>query len=246
MSPDLKGKVILITGAARRTGRALALGLAEAGADIIIHYRSSEKEANSLKKEIEAKGGRAQYIAADLSLMDEVIGFCAVIKAKLKRLDVIINNVGNYPKKPLLDTSIYEFQQLLRINLMAPMVLAQQLSPLLASSKEAHIINLGSAGVEYALVNAKAPAYQITKQALLQLTRVLASELGGQGIRVNMVSPGHLDNSVDMSADTVADAPLGRVGTLDDLLAAVLYLLRPDSYSTGTNLEVTGGYRQSL
>ena len=119
--------------------------------------------------------------------------------------------------------------------------------PALAASGIGHVINLGYAGVEHLVANTRAMAYQISKAGLLVLTRSLAQALGPDGIRVNMVSPGHIDNSVDLPADIHSHVPLGRPARIDDIAGALLFLLSPaGGYITGANIEVAGGYRLSL
>ena len=112
----------------------------------------------------------------------------------------------------MINTPPEQFQQLLQTNLQAPLALVQQLLPLLDGGL---VINMGGAAVEYTLVNQSAPAYQISKSALLGITRSLALELASRHIRVNMISPGHLENSVDLPEDIQSNFPLNRTGTVE-------------------------------
>ena len=242
----LLGQVALVTGGARRTGRFIATGLAKAGADIIIHYYHSQQQAESLAAEIRRLDRNAWCLNADLTDHSAVLAMVNQLKDEIGRLNILINNVGNYPQRPLLETSPKDIKQLFDCNFLAPIILVQELASLLTVNSESHVINMGASGVEHHLVNKKAPAYQITKNALFDATKILANELGSQGVRVNMLSPGQLFNSVDLPDNIEQAIPLRRTAMEADVMAALLYLLRPDSYSTGTNVEVGGGYRQQF
>ena len=240
----LNGQVALVTGAARRTGRFMALGLAKVGADVIIHYQNSGEDAERLMGEIQQLGRQAWCFKADLTDRDAIAAMTEEIVAKVGRLNILINNVGNYPQQSLSNTDIGDIQLLFNSNFFAAIELVQKLTSLLAVNTESHIINIGTAGVEHHLVNKNAPVYQITKNALFDATRIFAAELGSLGVRVNMLSPGQLFNSVDLPANVDKVIALQRTAEEDDIMAALMYLLRENSYSTGINVDVSGGYRQ--
>ncbi len=244
---DLAGRVALVTGAARRTGRGLALALARAGADVVVHYGQSRQDAESAVAEITALGRRGFAIGADLSRPGQAEALIEASLTQAGRLDVLVNNVGNYPLGEPLGLPPDQFRATLETNLTAPYALIRAALPALAASGVGQVINLGYAGVEHMIANTRAMAYQISKAGLLVLTRSLAQALGPQGVRVNMVSPGHIDNSVDLPADIASHVPLGRPARIDDIAGALLFLLSPaGAYITGANIEVAGGYRLSL
>ncbi|ANX03678.1 SDR family NAD(P)-dependent oxidoreductase [Immundisolibacter cernigliae] len=244
---DLSGRVALVTGAARRTGRGLALALARAGADVVVHYGQSRQDAESAVAEIAALGRRGFAISADLSRPGQAETLIEASLTQAGRLDVLINNIGNYPLGDPLGLSPDQFRATLETNLTAPYALIRAALPALLASGAGQVINLGYAGVEHMIANTRAMAYQISKAGLLVLTRSLAQALGSQGVRVNMVSPGHIDNSVDLPADIASHVPLGRPARIDDIAGVVLFLLSPaGAYITGANIEVAGGYRLSL
>lgn len=247
MSPqDLSGQVTLVTGAAVRTGKAIAMGLAQAGADVIVHCHRNEQAAQATAGEIRSMGRNAWVFSANFEAPDGASELAQRVTDDVGQLDILINNVGNYPVKPPLQHSTEEFRSTMETNLVAPFTLIRELEPLLNQSNSASVINLGYAGAEQVVANAKSMVYQMSKTALLVMTKTLAQELGPRGIRVNMISPGHLDNSVDLPTDLASDVPLQRAGTTDDIVDALLYLLRRNSYVTGVNLEVAGGYRLAL
>lgn len=244
---DLAGRVALVTGAARRTGRGLALALARAGADVVVHYGRSRQEAESAVAEIIALGRRGFAISADLAVPGQAEALIETALARAGRLDLLVNNVGNYPLGDPLGLPPDQFRATLETNLTAPYALIRAALPALTASGAGHVINLGYAGVEHPVANTRAMAYQISKAGLLVLTRSLAQALGPRGVRVNMVSPGHIDNSVDLPADIASHVPLGRPARIDDIAGALLFLLSPaGAYITGANIEVAGGYRLSL
>lgn len=246
-SADLTGRVALVTGAAKRTGRGLALALARAGADVVVHYGRSRQEADSAVAEITALGRRGLAVSADLARPGEAERLVEAALERAGRLDVLVNNVGNYPLGDPLGLTPDEFRATLETNLTAPYALIRAARPALAAAGSGHVVNLGYAGVEHLVANTRAMAYQISKAGLLVLTRSLAQALGPEGIRVNMISPGHIDNSVDLPADIQNHVPLGRPARVDDIAGALLFLLSPaGAYITGANLEVAGGYRLSL
>jgi NAD(P)-dependent dehydrogenase (short-subunit alcohol dehydrogenase family) len=247
MTERLEGRVALVTGAAKRTGRGLALALARAGADVVVHYGRSRQEAESAVAEITALGRRGFAISADLAVPGQAEALIEASLTQAGRLDLLVNNVGNYPLGDPLGLSPDEFRATLETNLTAPYALIRAALPALLASGMGQVINLGYAGVEHPVANTRAMAYQISKAGLLVLTRSLAQALGPRGVRVNMISPGHIDNSVDLPADIASHVPLGRPARIDDIAGALLFLLSPaGAYITGANIEVAGGYRLSL
>jgi 3-oxoacyl-[acyl-carrier protein] reductase len=244
---DLSGRVALVTGAARRTGRGRALALARAGADVVVHYGQSRLDAESAVAEIAALGRRGFAISADLAVPGQAEALIEATLTQAGRLDVLVNNVGNYPLGDPFGLSPEQFRATLETNLTAPYALIRAALPALLASGTGQVINLGYAGVEHMIAHTRAMAFQISKAGLLVLTRSLAQALGPQGVRVNMISPGHIDNSVDLPADIQSHVPLGRPARIEDIAGAMLFLLSPaGGYITGANIEAAGGYRLSL
>lgn len=242
----LAGKVALVTGAARRTGRAIALRLAQAGADLVVHYRHSEAQAEETAAQCSAAGaGRAWAASADLADPEAPGKFIETVLERAGRLDLLVNNVGNYPLGAPLAQSPADFAETLQTNLVAPFALVRAAADGLRAHR-GQVINIGYVGVDNVVANRQAMAYQISKTGLLILTKTLAQELGPAGVRVNMVSPGHLDNSVDLPEAIASHVPLGRAGKPEEVAEAVFFLLCRGDYITGANLEVGGGYRLSL
>jgi 3-oxoacyl-[acyl-carrier protein] reductase len=233
-------QVALVTGGAKRLGRRLVEDLAARGYTVIVNYLSSESAADEVVAGIRARGGRARPHRCDVGSSADVAAMFESIAATEGRLDVLINNVGNYAPTPVLQLGVDQWDATLRSNLSGPFYCCRAGLPLMTSG--GCIVNIGYAGVEALVANPEATDYQVSKTGLLVLTKSLAAAAAPQGVRVNMVSPGQLANSVDLPDDVVATIPAGRAGTLDDMSAAITFLIDSD-YVTGQNIDVAGGYR---
>ncbi|MBJ7449372.1 MAG: SDR family oxidoreductase [Parachlamydiales bacterium] len=234
-------KWALITGASKRLGKQLALSLADLGWNIAIHYCSSESEAVDVVEKCINKGVKAKSIYGNF---DTSKGIDEMLNTYLKEVPsthLLINNVGNFLVKPVLETNLNEWHSLIQTNLNAPFHLIQKLQDSLVKNK-GQIINIGVTGLSAVRPNHTAPAYYITKLALLGLTKSLAKELAPKNVRVNMVSPGVIDNAVDL--DQVKDRlPMHRPCTTQEIARVVQFLVDEASdYITGQNIEVSGGF----
>ena len=246
MSEPYQGPTALVTGAAQRTGRTIAEALASDGYNVLVHYHTSGAQAEELAGTLRGLGVRSDALPADLGLPDGAATLIRQVCKLTPRLDLLVNNIGNYPLGPPLAQPAQAFRDTLETNLVAPYLLIQGLRKLLAAAPTGNVVNIGYVGVDHAVANRHAMSYQISKTGLLILTKTLAQELGPAGIRVNMVSPGHLDNSVDLPGELRAHVPLGRAGTPAEIAAAIRYLVTDGSYANGANLELGGGYRLAL
>ena len=242
----LSGKTALVTGASRGIGRASALALAKAGAQVLVHYSSSEKEADAVVAEIRKDGGRAEKVGADLRQADGPHILAKRVRAMVgDRLDVLVANAGISKAASIEDTRVEDFDNLFAVNVRAPFFLVQQLLP--ALFKGSNIIFTSSLGAR-ASVGALS-AYSATKGAIDTLVKHFASALGPRGIRVNAVAPGVVDT--DMSNFTKTEAgrevtlgmqALKRVAQPDDIGAVVAFLASDDArWITGDSVRVDGG-----
>ncbi len=234
--------VAVVTGGARRLGRHLCSSLARRGYDLVILYRESASDAQSLEGEIRAGGGRARSLAVEIGLEPSVAHVFADIAREEGRVDLLVNNVGNYNPQHVttLDPAVWDAT--IATNLSAAYYCCyhalKQMPP------GGNIINIGMAGLEGIRANVHGTDYYVSKTGMLVLTRALAAAYASRNIRVNMVSPGQLDNSIDLpTPDQMSRyVPLGRAGTLQDIWQAVDYLLDA-AYVTGVNIDISGGYR---
>ena len=234
--------VAVVTGGARRLGRHLCSTLAARGYDVVIIYRSSGEPARALVEQITAGGRRARARQVDVGVESQVAAAFAEIAREEGRVDLLVNNVGNYNPQPITSLTPAVWDATLAANLSGAYYCCFHALPLMPA--EGNIINIGMAGLDGIRANVRGADYYVSKTGLLSLTRSLAAAHAVRGIRVNMVSPGQLENSVDLPPpDEIAQTvPLGRAGELEDVAQAVEYLLDA-RYVTGVNIDVAGGYR---
>jgi 3-oxoacyl-[acyl-carrier protein] reductase len=243
---NLSGKTALVTGASRGIGRASALVLARAGAQVLIHYGGNEKEADAVVAEIRGAGGRAEKVGVDLRQADGPHVLARRVRAIVgDRLDILVANAGISKAMSIEDTSIEDFDDLFAVNVRAPFFLVQQLLPTLC--KGSNIVFTSSLAA-HASVEALS-AYAATKGAIDTLVRHFASALGPRGIRVNAVAPGAVET--DMSNLTKTEAGRGvtlgmqalkRVAQPDDIAPAVAFLASDCArWITGDVVHVDGG-----
>ncbi|MGC9359119.1 MAG: SDR family oxidoreductase [Anaerolineae bacterium] len=238
---DLEGSVALVTGAAVRLGKALALGLAQAGVDVAVHYNRSIAPAQETVSEIRSLGRRAVAVQADLSDSVAVQGLVSAVHEALGSIDILVNSAAIFERGTLETTTEELWDRHLAINLKAPFLLCQSFARQLQSDRRGHILNIAD---WRALRPGKAfVAYTVAKAGLVALTKTLALGLAPQ-IQVNAIAPGAIlpppGKSDDALQRLVPRIPLGHTGSPEDIVEAALYLLRSD-FVTGEVLDVTGG-----
>lgn len=240
--PDqlLSGKVALVTGAARRIGRGIALALAAAGADVAITYLNSEVEASAAAAEIAALGRRALTLRCDVRAEASV---CASVAETMKffgRLDLLVNNAAVFDSAALDDLSIERWDTVFETNVRGPFLMAREALPHLRDS-QGRIINIGSlGGIRPWAGHAH---YCASKAALHMLTQTMAKAFAPQ-IAVNCVAPGWIDADralKDRAARFAQKTPMGRNGSLEDVAQAVLFFATAPDFVTGQILIVDGG-----
>lgn len=230
----------LVTGSAKGIGRALLLALAGAGHDVAVHYRGSETEAEAVADEARALGADATVLQADVTVEAEARSLVDRTIDRFGRLDVVINNVGNYHKGPLDEHASEDWHAMLDSNLHATFYVCQQALPALRRSPRGRIVNIGYAGSDTLVAKPGIVAYQIAKTGVLLYTRSLAKTEAHHGVTANVLAPGVIENSV---TKPIGEIPMGRPGTLDEMTAAALYLVSDEArYVTGAFLPVAGGW----
>jgi len=239
MLASLLNRVALVTGSGKRLGRAVAIGLAEQGADVVIHYRSSEAEAREAVAEIEKLGRRSVALQADLAQISELPPLFQKVQDNFGRLDILVNSAANFLQTDFASTTEKVWDASLDTNLKAVFFCCQAAAPLLKKSNGA-IINFADIGGILGW-----PGFiphSISKAGIIMLTRCLAKELAPE-IRVNAIAPGTITMPGDLpelEADFVKLAPLHRSGRPNDIVAAVSYLATA-GFVTGQVLVVDGG-----
>jgi NAD(P)-dependent dehydrogenase (short-subunit alcohol dehydrogenase family) len=221
-------------------GRRLAEDLARRGLRVVVNYRGSKDEAEAVVAGISDGGGSARAVRCDVGDSGDVAAMFRSVADVEGRLDVLINNVGVYSPRSILELDVDQWDATLRTNLSGAFYCCRAAWPLMRDGGA--IVNIGYAGVDALTANTDATDYQVSKTGLLVLTKSLAKALAPRGVRVNMVSPGQLANSIDLPGDVAGEIPAGRAGTLDDISAAVAFLVE-NEYVTGQNIDVAGGYR---
>ena len=243
---NLSGKTALVTGASRGIGRATALALAQAGAQVIVHYSSGEKEATAVVTDIRNAGGKAEKVAADLRAADGPHLLAERVRAIIgDRLDILVANAGIAKAASIAETTVEDFDALFAVNVRAPYFLVQQLLPVM--SKGSSVILLSSLAAHAVVGNLS--AYSATKGAIDTLVKHFASALGERGIRVNAVAPGVVPTDMSNFAKTEAgrDFALGlqalkRLATPEEIAAAITFLASDQArWITGDTLRVDGG-----
>ncbi|WP_221089697.1 bifunctional dihydropteridine reductase/dihydrofolate reductase TmpR [Deinococcus aquaedulcis] len=232
----------LVTGAARGIGRALAVALAEEGFDVAVHYHRSVADAHETAALCRARGVQALPLSADVTVPAQARALVREAHRAFSSgsgLAVLVNNVGNYVHRPLLDTTDEQWADMLGSNLTATFATCQEAAPLLRARGWGRIVNLGYAGAAQLVARPGIVPYAIAKAGVLQLSRSLGQVLAGSGVSVNVVSPGVIETSL---SQPVAQIPAGRVGTVQEVVDAALYFVRASDYLTGQELEVAGGW----
>ncbi|OGP57105.1 MAG: hypothetical protein A2V67_06855 [Deltaproteobacteria bacterium RBG_13_61_14] len=243
----LRDRVALITGASRGIGRAIALGFAHEGADLILASRKRQ-DLETVVNDAEHLGRRALAVAANLSSEADVNELCQRVEEEFGRLDILVNNAATNPYMgPLCEATPEVFDKTLDLNLRGPFLLIRRCRDLLRRSPAASIINIGStAGLR---PSPMLGIYSISKAGLHMMTRVLARELAPEKIRVNTLAPGltrtrfssalWAEGREERAASLI---PLGRIGEPDDMVEAALYLASGDSaFVTGQVIVLDGG-----
>lgn len=234
--------VAVVTGGAKRLGRQLCTILAARGYDLVVLYRASQDEADSLVEEVRRMGRQARTLAVDVGVETEVANVFADIATKEGHVDLLINNVGNYNPQHVTKLSPAIWDATLAANLSGAFYCCHHALRLIPQG--GNIVSIGMAGLEGIRANVYGTDYYVSKTGLLVLTRALAASHATRNIRVNMISPGQLENSIDLPPpDKIGSSiPLGRAGSLQDVTQALEYLLDAP-YITGINIDVSGGYR---
>jgi NAD(P)-dependent dehydrogenase (short-subunit alcohol dehydrogenase family) len=230
----------LVTGSARGIGRTLLLTLAELGHDVAVHYRSSREAAETVAGEARALGVEAVTLQADVTDVAAAHRLVDEAAAAFGRLDVVVNNVGNYHKGPLEEHPPEAWREMFASNLDATFYVAQRAAPILRDSPAGRIVNVGYAGSDTLTAKTGIIAYQIAKTGVLLYSRALAKREAPHGTTVNVIAPGVIENSVTQPIDEI---PMDRPGTLAEMAATLRFLVSDEArYVTGAFLPVAGGW----
>lgn len=238
----LAGRTALVTGAARRIGKAIAMALGKEGARVAVHYRSSAVEARAVVRRLRALGAEAAAFRADLADPAAVPALVAEVASALGPPTLLVNSASEYPRSFLRSASLDAFERVLRVNLTAPFLLCREVIPHMRRAGSGKIVNLGD--VDTDRPRPGYGPYTISKAGLHALTLALATELAPL-IQVNAVAPGAIlppeGASRRLIAAIIARTPARSLGDPGDVASAVLYLLSASRFVTGHILAVDGG-----
>lgn len=245
----LSGKTALVTGARRGIGKAMAVALAEAGADIVATSASLEAEGSPVEREIQARGRKYWGFACDLGDRAEVRAFVDEVKSECPPIDILVNNGGSILRKPAAEHPDEYWDKIIEIDLSAQFILAREFGRDMLERGAGKIIFTASLLSFQGGITV--PGYAAAKGGVAQLTKALANEWAGRNVQVNAIAPGYIatDNTTALREDPVRNPailsriPAGRWGDPADLAGAVVYLASAASnYVSGTVLTIDGGW----
>jgi 3-oxoacyl-[acyl-carrier protein] reductase len=239
---SLTGKKVLVTGGARGIGGAITLAMAQAGADVIACYQQGGPHVEELERRLTATPGKHRLVRADVTSSADIAALIQECRQRFDSLDVLVNNAGVISHVPFAELTIEEWNRVLNTNLTSVFAVVQTALPLFSNS--ASIISVGSGS---ALVGLTLRAhYTATKSGLLGLSRSIARELGPQGIRANVISPGVIQTEKQLSQAIIdryeGMTAVGRLGRPEEIANVAVFLASDlSSYITGANIDATGG-----
>lgn len=243
---DFKDKVVVVTGASRGIGRAIALEFGSRGATVVVNYNSSEAAANAVLEQIKAAGGDGMVIQANVSDAEEVTRLFKTITSEYKQIDVLVNNAGTTRDNVIMMLQPEDFDVVINNNLRSAWLCSKMASRTMMRKRAGRIINITS--VSGIAGNGGQTNYSASKAGMIGLTKSLAREVASRGITVNAVAPGFVETDMtaelgdDILQQAKAAIPLARFGAPEDIAKAVAFLASDDAaYITGQVLVVDGG-----
>ncbi|MHC1767348.1 MAG: 3-oxoacyl-ACP reductase family protein [Verrucomicrobiia bacterium] len=241
MGNELDGRIALVTGASRGIGRAAAVALAKAGADVAVNFKSREAEAQAVCAEIKDTGRRALAVRADVSKASEVARLVETVEKELGGIDMLVNNAGISRPQPLAEVTERDWDEVLTVNLKSMFLVTQAVLPGMRERKWGRIINLSSVAAQ--LGGVIGPHYAASKAGAIGLTHSLAALLAKEGITANAIAPALVETEMVTSnpkarADII---PVGRFGSVEEV-ADVVVMLASNGYITGQTISVNGGW----
>lgn len=235
---DPRVKTALVTGSAKRNGRALAVWLSRQGVKVAIHYKGSKDAAQQALDEICASTD-GLLVQGDLREQGDAARVVAEASEGLGGLDLLVNNVGNYLRKDLFELSTEEWRDQLESNLYATWFCMREAVPMMRLRGFGRVVNVGYAAGERPTYNRLTVPYHIAKTGIATLTRSAAAAVAKQGITINSIGVGIMENSIVKPIDP----PAGRFARYDDLCNALAFFLSPDSdHINGSQIDVSGGW----
>lgn len=240
----LTGKVALVTGASRGIGRAIAVALAGAGADVAVNYHRRQYEADQVRARIEGLSRRCLAVQADVASAGEVARLVETVERDLGPVDILVNNAGITRPQPLSEITEQDWDEILAINLKSCFLVTQAVLPGMCRQGWGRIINLSSVAAQ--LGGVVGPHYAASKAGILGLTHFYAALLAKEGITVNAIAPALVSTEMVTSNPNARPdlIPVGRFGLVEEV-ADVAVMLAGNGYITGQTINVNGGWYMS-
>jgi len=237
---DLTGKVALVTGSSRGIGRAIALALAAAGANVAINYLSRHDEANEVISKIRRLGHHAVAVKADVAILTDVQRMVDIVEREIGTPAILVNNAGIGAARSIEDITEKDWSNMIAVNLTSAFLMIQTVLPSMRHMKWGRIINISSVAAQ--LGGVVGPHYAASKAGILGLTHYYAAHLAREGITVNAIAPGPINTEMvsglpQLKPDLI---PVGRFGTAEEV-ADVAIMLARNGYITGQTLNINGG-----
>jgi 3-oxoacyl-[acyl-carrier protein] reductase len=241
---SLQNRVALVTGASRGIGKAIALALAEAGADIAVNYRVQTEAAETACRTIRAAGRKCVAVQADVSLFADVDRLVSTTETQLGPVSILVNNAGIGKLIPPDQVTEEIWNEFLRVNLTSVFLVTQRVLPGMRAARWGRIINLSSVAAQYGGVIG--PHYAATKAGILGLTRSYASQFAKEGITANAIAPALIETDMvaALPKDIGSRIPVGRIGAPDEV-GRIAVMLAQSSYITGQTINPNGGLYMS-
>ncbi len=240
----LAGKTVLITGASRGIGRAAAFALARAGCDVAINYLHSESEAESVAASVRETGRRSCVVRADVSQPGDVERLIATVERQLGAIDIVVNNAGINPSKPLAELGLTDWRATIDANLTSAFLVSQAVVPGMRRRQWGRLIFISSVAAQTGGV--VGPHYAASKAGMLGLMHSYASLLAREGVTSNAIAPALIETDMIRNNKAIRPdlLPVGRFGKVEEVADAVV-LLATHGYFTGQTLNVNGGWYMS-
>ena len=244
MMNELGGNIALVTGSSRGIGRAIALALAKAGADVVVNYRTHDSEATQVSQQIEELGRHSLAIRADVSIASEVASLIRTIETELGPVTILVNNAAIARPQPIEEITEQDWDELITVNLKSVFLVTQAVLPKMRAQRWGRIINLSSAAAQ--LGGVVGPHYAASKAGITGLTHSYASLLAKEGVTVNAIAPALIVTDMLTSNPKARPEriPVGRFGAVEEV-AEVAVMLACNGYITGQTINVNGGWYMS-
>ena len=240
----LEGKVAIVTGASRGIGRAVAINLAQSGADVVVNYSGSEGAAQETVEAVQALGRKAIKIKANVANADEVASMVEEAHKEFGHIDILVNNAGITRDGLLMRMKDEDFDAVIDINLKGVYLVTKAVSKIMMKQRSGHIINMTS--VVGVIGNAGQTNYAASKAGLIGFTKSVAREVAARGVRVNAIAPGFIESDMTdaipekMKEAMIAQVPMKRIGQASEV-AEVAAFLASQEYLTGQTIAIDGG-----